>query len=680
MAAHQVGDIRNIAIVGHAGCGKTSLCEAILQKTGVTKRLGRVDDGSSTLDFDDESKERKQSIDSRVLYVEHDGTLVNLIDTPGVPDYCGTAIAALGGVETAIVVVSAAAGVEVNTRRMFNAAGEYGLARMIVINKIDAENANLEQTLTSIKESFGAACLPVNLPSGGGKSVIDVYKSDSGDADLLDVANCHTALLDAIVETDDEIMEAYMETGEVPKDKIGPLIRSAVASGHVVPVFFTNAAGDVGIEELLSEMVVFAPSPLRGKQREITVGQGDEATSTPIEPKPDAPLVAQVFKVTADPRSNIKYSVARIFSGTIKSDTPVVLDDDRKGQRPGHILKLRADQHEERDTASAGDIIALAKLDLNIGSMIWGQATEGSIARPKTPMPMFALALEPKERGDVEKLSAALTKYSHEDPCFQTHRDNQTGELVMQGMGDQHLAVIRSRMKRQYKIEVDTKTPKIPYRETITASVKYVEYTHKKQSGGSGQFARVFIDMEPTERGEGYEFVDKIFGGSIDQPLRPSVDKGIRAQLKAGVIAGCPVVDVRVVLVDGKTHPVDSKDIAFQIAGKQVFRKAFTQCKPILLEPIVNVEVMAPTEFVGDITRDLAGKRGHILGQDILPGGQTCVRATIPLAEVSTYNSQLKSVTGGQGSYSMELSHYDQVPPNVQQQIIAAYKPKGEDD
>jgi elongation factor G len=293
---------------------------------------------------------------------------------------------------------------------------------------------------------------------------------------------------------------------------------------------------------------------------------------------------------------------------------------------------------------------------------------------------MYALAVEPKSRGDVEKIGAVLHKFAEEDPCFEYHRDSQTGELVMSGLGDQHLNVIQSRMKRQFKLEVETHQPKVPYRETITGTAKYVEYTHKKQSGGAGQFARVYIDMEPTARGEGYEFVDKIYGGTIDQSFRPSVDKGVQAQLKQGVIAGCPVVDVRVSLVDGKTHPVDSKDIAFQIAGKQAFKKAFVQCKPILLEPVVHIEVTAPTDFVGDITRDLAGKRGHILGQDILPGNFTVVKAQIPLAEVATYNSQLKSVTGGQGSYSMEFSHYDPVPPNVQQQIMAAYKPKGDDD
>lgn len=397
-------------------------------------------------------------------------------------------------------------------------------------------------------------------------------------------------------------------------------------------------------------------------------------------PKPDGEFIAQIFKITADPKSNIKYSVARVHSGALTAEGQVFIAGERKGQRPGHLLKLHGGEHAEIEAGRAGDIVAFAKLDFKIGDVLFAKAGEGRILMPKTPTPMYALALEPKARGDVEKISAALHRFAEEDPCFEYQRDAETNELVMRGLGDLHLTVVQSKMKRQFKVEMTTKAPKIPYRETISSSVKYVEYTHKKQTGGAGQFARVFIDMEPNERGKGYEFLDKIFGGVIDQSFRPSVDKGVRDQMKKGVIAGYPVVDVKVSLVDGKTHPVDSKDIAFQIAGRQVFKKAFVQCKPILLEPVVNLEVTVPTEFMGDITRDIAGKRGQIQGQDMLPGNQVCVHAQVPLAEVASYASQLKSVTGGQGSYMMELSHYDIVPPNVQQQIAAQYKSKEEEE
>lgn len=680
MAERGIGDIHNIALVGHAGAGKTTLGEAMLLKTGVTNRLGSVDDGSSMLDFDDESKERKQSVDSTVFYVEHNGKLLNFIDTPGIADYCGTAIAALAGVETALITISATGGIGVNTRRMFAAAGDFGLARAIVITRIDAEGGNLDETLASIRESFGPQCHPINLPADGGKRVIDVLAAEDGQSDILSVAECHTALCDAIVETDEALMEEYMERGTVEQEKLRRTIGRAVASGHVIPVFFVDSRSGVGIENMLEELCSFAPSPVEGKRRRLVAGEGESRSETPLEPSADGEFIAQVFKVTTDPKSNIKYSVARVFSGQVKGDGQVYISGDRKGQRPGHIFKLRGDQHSEVDVASAGDIVALAKFDAGIGTVLFGKAAEGAIEMPKFPTPMFALALEPKSRGDIEKISAALHRFTDEDPCFQYHRDQETNELLMQGMGDLHLTVIRSKMQRYFKLEVDTKPPKIPYRETISGSAKYVEYTHKKQTGGAGQYAKVVIDLEPNERGKGYEYIDKIFGGVIDQAYRPSVDKGVRDQMKRGVIAGYPVVDVKVSLVDGKTHPVDSKDIAFQVAGRQVFKKAFAECKPILLEPVVKLEVTAPADKVGEITRDLAGKRGQILGQDMMPGNQVIVRATVPLAEVAGYASQLKSVTGGQGSYIMELSHYDVVPPNVQQQIVAAHKPKDEED
>jgi elongation factor G len=551
MAVHKLENIRNVAFVGHAAAGKTTLGEALLHKAGVTNRQGSVDDGTSNLDYDDESRERRHSVDSSLLFFEHGGTLINAIDTPGMPDYAGPAIAALAGVETAIVVVSAASGIGVNTRRMFNAAKDYGLARMIVINRIDAENADLEAVVAAVRASFGSECHPINLPADGGKRVIDVLAKDDGAADILDVHQCHTELLDSIVETDDSLMEEYMSSGAVPQDKLGPAIEQAVASGHVVPILFTDARHDVGIAELMEAIKLFAPDPHYGKHRVLVAGNGPETRETPLEPKLDGDFIAQVFKITSDPKSNIKYSVARVHCGTIRNDAAMVIGDDRKGARIGHIFKLRGNDHVEIPEAAAGDIVAFAKLDLHIGSMLSSRPIEGQIPLPRFPTPMYALAVEAKTRADGDKVSTALHRYAEEDPCFKFHRDAQTGELVIEGLGDLHLTVLRSKMKRQYKLEVESHPPKIPYRETIAGSAKYVEYTHKKQTGGAGQFARVFIDIEPNERGKGYEFIDKIFGGVIDQPFRPSVDKGIREVLKQGVVAGCPVVDVKVSLVDG---------------------------------------------------------------------------------------------------------------------------------
>ncbi|MFN0135717.1 MAG: elongation factor G [Phycisphaerae bacterium] len=680
MGVRNPSDIRNVALVGHSAAGKTSLGEAILHKMGLTSRLGSVDDHTSILDHDDESRERKHSTESSLLFVEHMGKLLNIVDTPGMPDYAGASIPALGGVDTAVVCISAASGIGVNTRKMFNLAGEFGLARMIVITRIDAENVDLAELVAGVQESFGVECHPINLPADNGTKVIDVLTHEEGTADLLDVHQCHNELLDSIVETDEALMNEYMTTGKVHYDKIDPAIEKAVASGHVIPVLFVNSKTGVGVPEFLEALVHYCPPPEFAKTRTLVIGEGDAKKETPLPPNPDGEFVAQVFKMTADPKSNIKYAVARVFSGQVKGDGQLFISGDKKGQRPGHIYKLRGDQHTEVPVASAGDIVAFAKLDLHIGSLLLGHAGEGAVARPKLPMPMFALAVEPKSRGDIEKVGTALHRFHEEDPCFEYHRDHDTGELVMQGIGDLHLTVIRSKMKRQFKLEIDTKPPRIPYRETIVGRAIDVEHTHKKQSGGAGQFAKVVINVEANERGKGYEFVDKIYGGAIDLSFRPSVNKGVQEMLKRGVLAGYPIVDVKVTLTDGKTHPVDSKDIAFTVAGKQAFKKAFMAAKPILLEPVVNVEVTIPANYVGEITRDLSGKRGQILGQDMMPGNMAIVRASVPLSEVAGYSSQLKSVTSGQGSYSMELSHYDVVPPLVQQQVVAGAKKVHDED
>lgn len=673
--------IRNAILVGHSGAGKTQLGDTILFKKGVTTRAGTIDDGSSYLAYDEESKERKTTMETVPFHIEHNGHTINLFDSPGMPDFTGPTVACLAGVEAAIVVISAQAGIGVNTRRMFNAAKEHGLARMIVVNRIGSDAETLLEVYNGIKESFGHTCHPINLPTKHGKRVIDVLKAEEGEADILDVAQCHTELLDSIVETDDELMEQYMETGAVPAEKLGPAIRHAVAIGHVVPILFTEAKEGVGIEELLDDIVTYVPSPVLGKQRTLITGQGDDKQETKLEPDASKDFVAQVIRVTADPKSNIRYSLARVFQGQLSSNDQLFVSGDRKGQRPGHLAKLNGPEHVDVEPAVVGDIIGFAKLELHVGDVLFSSANEGTIAMPKLPTPMFSLAIEPKSRGDADKISAALARYADEDPCFEYHRDQDTGELLMSGLGDQHLTVIRSKMKRYFKLEVETHPPKIPYRETIAGSAENVEYTHKKQAGGAGQYAKVHINLKAAERGEGYEFVDKIFGGSIDQQFRPSVDKGVREQMKRGVLAGYPVVDCKVELIDGKTHPVDSKDVAFQVAGRQAFKKAFMASKPILLEPIVHVDITVPADYVGDIISDVTGsKRGQIQGQDNIPGNQVIVRAEVPLAEVANYASQLKSVTGGQGSYMMEFSHYDIVPGNVQQQIVAAAEKKDDDD
>ena len=681
MANYKIEDIRNIVLLGHAGAGKTTLAEAMLHTSGATNRLGSVDDKSSIFDSDDEEHERGHSIDSGIGHVEHKGKVINVIDTPGYPDFTGAALAALMGAETAVVVISAAAGIQMNTRKMLQAARDRGMALAIVINKIDSSMDEVPALMDAIQESFGMECRCVNLAGADGKSVIDCLNQDSGAGAYTDVAEAHTNLLETVIEADETLMEAYLSGEDVSPEKVASTFGKALIAQTVIPVFFTSARHELGVKELLDVIADTCPSPVTGVKALLVSGEGEEKTEEEINPDDSGPVLGLVIRVSADPKSHIKYSTVRLFSGTIKSDTTVNVADAKKGMRCGHVNKLQGDQLEQIDDGVAGDIVTLAKLDdLRILNTVYAGNDPGKVKTVPVPVPMFSLAVEAKSRGDETKISAALHEFCDSDPTFTVVQDRQTHEMVMSGIGELHTRVILARMQGRRGIEVTTKPPTIPYRETIIGSAKMVEYTHKKQSGGAGQFGRVFIDLEPNESGAGYEFLDKIFGGSIDQPFRPSVDKGCQAAMHEGVLAGFPVVDVKVSLVDGKTHPVDSKDIAFQIAGREAFRKAFMQCKPVLLEPIVNLEVTVPSENVGDITGDLAGRRGRVQGQDVLPGGMTVIKAQVPLSEIQQYNSQLKSVTGGQGSYSMEYSHYEPAPPNVIQAVVAKVKAAKEED
>ena len=667
MAVFKVDQFRNIALVGHTGSGKTSLAEALLYKAGVTNRLGSVPEKTSILDSSEEEREKLSSLESAVCHLAHGDAQVNIVDTPGSTAFCGQAIAALAPVECAVVVISASSGIQVNTRKMVERARDFGLGVWIVVSHIDAPNLDLPDLLNQIHESFGQQCVPLNLPSGGGAAVVDCFANESGEADFSSVAAAHTGIIEAIVGADDELMEKYLG-GELSDDEARAAAAKAVVQGEFVPVLFVNSRGDVGVAEFLDAVSWCCPSPVAGKRRVLVDGE----TETDIAPNAEGPFVGQVFKISTDPKSHIKYLNVRVHSGKLTSDMSIKVAGDTKGTRPGQVMRSQGGEHHELEAGVAGDIITLAKLDFRIGDALFTDKG-GTIAMPELPKPMFSLALESKSRGDEDKIGVALKRFAEEDPCFASERGTG-GELVIRGMGDQQLRTYLARMAKIYKLHVETKAPKVPYRETITGRANNVEYTHKKQTGGAGQFARVFINMYPAERGEGYEFIDKIFGGAIDQPFRPSVDKGIRAQMGEGVLAGYPVVDLKVELIDGKTHPVDSKDIAFQIAGRGVFKDAFMKAKPVLLEPIVTIEVMIPADNVGDIQGDLASRRGRPQGQDMLPGHMAVIKAVVPLAELADYNSRLSSITAGQGSYSMEFSHYEVVPGNVQQQIIDASK------
>ena len=673
-----IDKIRNIVLLGHGGSGKTSLAEAILHKTGKTNRLGSVDDKTSISDYLDEEKEHQHSILASLVYTDYSDTLINVVDTPGYPDFIGPAIKSIPAAETAVIVISASAGIETNTRKLFELASKADMPKIIVINKIDSENVEFPELIKNIQETFGSQCRCANLPSQDRNSVIDCIENQTGDSPVMDVTQAHMELIESIIEVDDELMEKYLASEEISHEKISAVFVEALKAGTIVPIVFTDSRKETGIQELLDIVVKYTPSPAQAKP--VKLKNGDQEME--LKADPSGPLAGLVFRIGFDPRSNMKYSSIRIFSGTLKSDTNMLCNDDKKGIRPGHILKSQGADNSETEEGRAGDIITLAKIEeLTIGDLIHDGKVSGKFEMPPVPEPMYSLALEPASRGDEQKIGTALERLCEEDPCFKVSRDMQTRELVASGLGDLHLRVTLEKMLNRFKLTVNTKEPKIPYRETITSKAEG-HYRHKKQTGGAGQFGEVYLRVEPAERNSdpSLEYKWDIFGGSIPGQFEPAILKGINDVMQTGFVAGFPLQDIKVSVYDGKYHPVDSKEVAFRAAGKGAFLDALQKAKPVLLEPIVEMEVTVPSENVGDITGDLASKRGRISGQEVLPGNLIVIKALVPLSEVAQYNSQLKSVTGGRGSYSMTLSHYELVPPNVQQQIVAQYAKKKEED
>lgn len=669
-----IGDIRNIVLLGHGNSGKTSITEAMLHTTGATNRLGSVDDKTSICDYYDEEKEHQHSITSAVVHTNHRGKLLNIIDTPGYPDFIGPAIKAISAAETAVIVIGAAAGIETNTRKLFESASAANIPRVFVINKIDAENVDLPALVKAVQETFGTQCRCANLPAEDKASVIDCIENRTGESPVADVAQAHTELIESVIEADDQLMETYLGGGEISAEKIASVFVNALKAGTIIPILFTNARREIGIDHLLDFIAKYTPSPLEVTPAQLKNGE----TVTPLKPDPAAPLAGQVFRIGFDPRSNMKYSAIRIFSGAIKSDTNLLRNDEKKGIRAGHILKPQGGENKEIDVGLAGDIINLAKTeDFKIGDLIHEGKVAGKFDTLVVPEPMFSLALELAAKGDEQRISSALEKLCEEDPCLKVTRDQQTNELVASGLGDLHLRIMIEKLDKRFKLSVTTKEPKIPYRETITAKAEG-HYRHKKQTGGAGQFGEVYLRVEPAPRGSDppLEYKWDIFGASIPGQFEPAVQKGIVDVMQRGVVAGFPMQDIKVSIYDGKYHPVDSKEVAFRAAGKGAFIDAVAKAKPVLLEPIVNIEVTVPAENMGDITGDLSSKRGRVIGQDMLAGNFIIIKAQVPLSEVTQYNSQLKSVTGGRGSYAMSLSHYEAVPGNVQQQIVAQYGKK----
>jgi elongation factor G len=688
MAQSKVEDIRNIVFCGHGSAGKTTLIDGILATTGAVKRPASVDDGTSICDFDDEEKVHHHSIESTLVHFPHGGKHFNLIDTPGYPDFIAQVIGALHAVDTAAIVIDAHSGLGVNTRRVFHEAAKRGLGRLIIINKMDADNVDFPGLLRTIQELFGKTCIPLNVPIGHGAGFKGVASAldppAKADGALVDLAAAHESLIEAIIEVDDGVTERYFEGTLPTKEELARLIVESIAAGSLIPVVAVSAKSGVGMPELLDALAQCALPPEKIER----TGKNEADQEVPIKVDPAAPLVAQIFKTRIDPFVH-KLSFMRIFSGTVKKDESVRLSGARKAVKLHQLLNVQANDTQPLEQASAGEIVAVAKVDELHTGLSLGELTLPAI---KFPTPMVGLAVTPKSRGDEGKLSGALNKIVEEDGTVQLHRDAQTHELVMNGMSELHLLMIRERLKRRDKVEVDTREPKIPYRETVQATAEG-SYRHKKQSGGRGQFGEVHIRVFPVPSGidpaefctkarfvhmrefhydqlHNFLWVDSIVGGTIPNNFLPAVEKGFKERLDRGVIAGYQVQNVGVEVYFGKHHPVDSSEAAFKTAGSMAFRNVFQQAKPGLLEPIVILHVTVPGSKLGDISSDISGRRGRVLGMDSAGGDLQTVTTEVPLAEVTTYARALSSITGGQGSYTMEFSRYDLVPGNVQKEIV----------
>ncbi len=716
MSTYKVDDIRTIALVGHEVSGKTSLADALLFKAKAHDRRGCVDEGTSVSDFDDEEKRHKYSIDSSVMHLEHHGKRVYLLDAPGKPDFVGQALGTLKAVETAAIVINAAAGIQVNTRRMFHEAGKRDLARMLVLNRLDGDNLHIPELVKTIRETFGKACVLYNAPIKPGHdfhgvvSVLNPPAHPPGGCPI-DLAAERSLLIDAIVESDEALMEKYLADGDVSSAELAAAIPKALAAGTLIPIFCTctKKDKDIGVQDFLEAIVKYAPSPKTGVQRTGTKKVGDKNAEFPVRPDEAGEFVGQVFKTLADKFVGTM-SFIRVFSGKLSIDQPIISQKTGRGHKASALLIVQGKTSKTVHDVIPGDIIAVTKVeDLHIGDSL--STTNHGVTMPRAtyPLPMFGLAVEPKARGDEQKISGSLQKMADEDPTFRVTRDAQTKEMVITGMSQLHLDVVQHRLKHRFDLEIITHEPKIAYRETILGHGEGT-HKHKKQSGGRGQFAEVhlrvyalpreihsaeafFRDFANKSRFEkirvdhchydpdfNFGFIDHVVGGTVPNQFIPAVEKGCKELLERGALAGFRIQDVAVEVYFGKDHPVDSSEAAFKTASRIAFKNGFLAAHPALLEPIANIEVTVPSKYTGAILGDLNTKRARIENQDSLPGDLAVISGKAPVSEMMRYAAQLGSITQGTGSYHMEFSHYDAVPGNVQQQIVSKAKVHHDED
>ncbi len=633
-------------------------------------------------DYDPMEKERRHSLNCAIASIDHAGIHINLIDTPGYPDFRGPTLTALAAVETCAIVINAANGIEDSTRRMMEYAKARGLCRVLVVNKIDA-SVDLEMLVDEIREVFGPECLPINLPAKGRAGVLDCFFRPQGDADFASVTAAHQRIIDQVVEVNETLMDRYLELGEqgLSGQELHDAFEQCLREGHLVPVCFVSARTGAGVKQLLDLAEKLLPNPREANPPMFVKGVGNDTVEVQASPDPGRHVLADVFKIINDPFVG-KLSVFRVYQGTLRKDTQLFVDDGKKPFKVGHLFKLKGKEHVEIEDAIAGDIAAVAKIEeIHFDAVLHDSHDEDQYhLKPlEFPNPMFGLAIEPATRGQEQKLGTALHKLCEEDPCLRVEHNKELNELVIRGLGDLHLRVMLERLKERYGVEVKSRKPRIAYRETISTEAEG-HHRHKKQTGGAGQFGEVFLRVQPLERGAGFEFVSRIVGGAIPGQFIPAIEKGVRQVLEHGAVAGYQMQDLRVTVIDGKYHDVDSKEVAFVTAGKKAFIDAISKAGPKLLEPIVHLEVFVADTHMGDITSGLATKRSRINGTDSLKGGELVIRAQVPLAEVQDYPSELKAATQGTGRYRLEFSHYEAVSGHVQKQLLDAYKPRVEED
>ncbi len=686
-------NLRNVALIGHSDTGKTSLVSALLFDSGTLNRFAKVDDGHAVTDFDEDEVERKITINTALAHFEHRGVKVNLIDTPGYSIFTTDAVQGLRVADTALMMVSAVSGIEVQTEKLWRVAADNGLPCLVGVNLMDRDRASFQRTVDALQKKFGREVIALQLPIGEESSFTGVVDLVSGTAttwphdesgtatqgeipaDMADaVSAAREALMEMVAEQDEQLMEAYLEAGELEGESFRKGLAKAIRSRGLFPVFALAAGKNMAVQPLMDAFVDLVPAPdwrpvpvrtPAGEELELDVADGE-------------PLAAYVFKTFSDPYAG-RISLMRLFTGALTPDASAVNPERDVTERFGGLSVMQGKELQQVEGLAAGDLAAVPKLkETHTGDSLAAANRLVIVPAAHIPEPAISFALEPKSKGDEDKLFSALARIRDEDPTISVGRDPQTHELLISGAGQLHVEVVVGRLKKRYKVDVVLHQPKVPYRETLTATAEATA-RHKKQTGGHGQFAECKIRLEPQARGEGYEFLDKIFGGSISQGYRPAVDKGIQEAAARGFLAGYPVVDFKVVLLDGKEHPVDSSEMAFKIAGRKAFRECMKNARPTMLEPIMRVDVYTPDEFMGDVMGDLNSRRGRVQGMDT-EEGTTTIRSLVPLAEVLTYAPTLRSITGGRADYHMEASHYDEVPKQLQEKIIAASKLEEEEE